>query len=233
MLHMRRLKPRQIHPFMSPKPYNHVNSYYHSGRVSYPQPVYDEAVDGDADDDGEEGTSAGRQRKPKVVEAETQVQEIIIPEQPQEVAMTVESPATEVTSTTEDATVNLQQSVKEDDDDFLKNPGFLSLLEITLPSVREESRSEVVNRTGWLEDNLNDYSFSSLLGHLDAHLASGSSRENENNAFDDSSPSKRTSSTITTASLRNEMSDRCSVISETSVDFVNKFAELAEMIQDH
>lgn len=233
MAHMRRLKPRQIHPFMSPKPYHHINNYYHSGRVAYPRSVDDELGN---NPDGAEGTS--RSVKPNVVEAETQVQGPINPETLPQSSVEAKT-ATEVTSTTEDAVVvNEPKEQTNDDDDFLKHPGFLSLLDISLPSVqssREENRTEVVNRTEWLEENINDYSFSSLLGQLDAHLANDPSKENIHTPDDGSSKLMMgsSSSTSASASVRNEMSDRCSIISESSIDFVNKFAELAEMIQDH
>ena len=136
-----------------------------------------------------------------------------------------------------------------------------------MPSIREEEllavgRETPVNRQGWLEDNINDYSFSSLLGHIDMHLNSaaassgssmatggggGSEGGSTTGGEEENSPEKRlmgsslsgmgsiTGTSTTTSSLRNDlMSDRCSVISETSVDFVKKFAELAAgMIQEN
>lgn len=296
MLQLRRLKPRQVHPFPTPKPYNmSAPKYYQSGRPSYTRPILpplqDEAGrDGDAEDDGDEGTSGTSNYTEMVASAKSndKLAELSSPAIVERIPVAVQtslSPPTSVPETTGSTTDMVSISdrtsprLTEDDndydegeedededydeEDYSKNPGLLSLLEISLPSIRgvDDYRSgqSANNRQAWLEDNINDYSFSSLLGHIDMHLNSASERESETGSSSSTSmlgvavveagadkgtfgmsssqssvPTGTMSVTSPNSVIRHDlMSDRCSVISETSVDFVNKFAELAEMIQDH
>lgn len=272
MLQMRRLKPRQVYPFPTPKPYMSAPHKYHqANRSGYSRPplpaLHDEAGrDGDAEDDGDEGTSGVVASKAETTAAarrnvnvtkETNLHPLLPPtaivEKVPVAVQTIDSISTtaEVTSTTEggqsssrDTTTEEEEEDDEvgeeeecEEEDYSKNPGLLSLLDISLPSIRVEENN---NRQGWLEDNINDYSFSSLLGHIDMHLNGDKESEGDDEREGtDNSPSKRTagmsnSSSGSSSVIRNEMmSDRCSIISETSVDFVNKFAELSEMIQEH
>lgn len=307
MLHLRRQKPRQVYPFPSPKPFMSAPKYYHAGRPTYTRPPLpqlhdEEGQDGDAEDDGDEGPSgtfASKRSNPS--EAALKCSEVV-----EKVPVAVQTVTTEVTSTTittmTTSTTSREVSMDEEDEDleeeeeeeeylddgeedpgdYSKNPGLLSLLEISLPSIREDELLRAAtaepNRQGWLEDNMNDYSFSSLLGHIDMHLNSaaqeaaaaaaegggdsgGENKDSENGSTggEEESPEKRprsiiigggegssgistgtgpthgTLSSLGVNGLRNDglISDRCSVISESSVDFVKKFAEMAGMIQDH
>lgn len=245
--------------------------------------------DGDAEDDGDEGTSGAQ--KPFLLARRTGgfagPAPVVVQKVPVAVQTTVTQ--TEGTSTTiascsatgevsmdaeeadgdEDEEEEEEETTDGDEEgDYSKNPGLLSLLEISLPSIREEEllrATESSRGQGWLEDNMNDYSFSSLLGHIDMHLncvaaATGSGKESENGSTTgEESPEKRpsggqvgsssssgltsgtagmslsSSSSAALISLRNDgmLSDRCSVISESSVDFVKKFAEMAGMMEDH
>lgn len=281
MLQLRRLKPRQVYPFPTPKPYMSAPHKYHqAGRSGYSRPplpaLRDEAGrDGDAEDDGDEGTSgvvaaaAASNSNAETTSAKRNVNVTKEPNRPtaivEKVPVAVQtitssvSTATEITSTTEGGQSSSRDTTTEDDEeeeddevgeeeefegeDYSKNPGLLSLLDISLPSIRvEENNNSNNNRQGWLEDNINDYSFSSLLGHIDMHLNGHreSEADDEGGAGSESGSSRRTAGMSNSSSggsssvIRNEMmSDRCSIISETSVDFVNKFAELSEMIQEH
>lgn len=285
MLQLRRLKPRQVYPFPTPKPYMSAPHKYHqAGRSGYSRPplpaLRDEAGrDGDAEDDGDEGTSgvvaaaAASNSNAETTSAKRNVNVTKEPNRPtaivEKVPVAVQtitssvSTATEITSTTEGGQSSSRDTTTEDDEeeeddevgeeeefegeDYSKNPGLLSLLDISLPSIRVEennndNNNSNNNRQGWLEDNINDYSFSSLLGHIDMHLNGHreSEADDEGGAGSESGSSRRTAGMSNSSSggsssvIRNEMmSDRCSIISETSVDFVNKFAELSEMIQEH
>lgn len=65
----------------------------------------------------------------------------------------------------------------------------------------------------WFEENMNDFSLSSFLGHLDSTC--------------DQNNSKRSKSPI-----RSQMdSSNLSTISETSIDYITKFEELAESMK--
>lgn len=125
------------------------------------------------------------------------------------------------------------------EDDLANNPGIQSLMDISLPSLKFGDDSRMVAGTDgakplWLEENINDYSFSSLLGHLDAHFVdenrAGSSQEGS-----DSDPNRDEGIVVENSIIPQRLSDRCSVMSsESSIDYVNKFAELtAERLATH
>ncbi|XP_055371999.1 protein cramped-like [Condylostylus longicornis] len=84
---------------------------------------------------------------------------------------------------------------------------------ISIPPMSPASLLREVNSSDsskWLEENINDYSLSSLLGHLDEI----------NNGRD------------ITSIDRSNISSNLSVISESSVDYVTKFAEIAASMQN-
>lgn len=286
MLHLRRQKPRQVYPFPSPKPFMSAPKYY--GRPSYarpPLPLHEEeGRDGDAEDDGEEGPSSRLSRCSRQNDGFAAGAAAVPMVNGSGVVVT----GMEVTSTTgvvstdgdeedeaEETEEDEEEETEEEEGDmqqqqqqlgeYSKNPGLLSLLDISLPSIREEELLRGTecggDRQGWLEDNMNDYSFSSLLGHIDMHLNSArgeaeNNRDSENGsttAGEEESPEKVAGKGVSLLSATGSggqggggagglmvlggsrsdmMSDRCSVISETSVDFVKKFAEMAGMIED-
>lgn len=273
-----------MHPLPSPKPFMSAPKYYHSARpgngpmrspaaaqtYSTAHRLLDEeeaGQEGDAEDDGDEGSSTGVKRKEVSRRPSGDKPAIGVPT----ALSTGRSASTGELSAdgnsqelSEDAD---EEEDEEDDDDeedgdeeedYSKDPGLMNLLDISFPSIREEELLRAVEshgtQQGWLDDN--DYSFSSLLGHLDMHLnvaaneagapvssegvrRAGGNQGSENGSTTGvseeeeaaASPEKRP--LVVVRSTNDMLSDRCSIISESSVDFVKKFAEMAGMIQDH